>query len=81
MMVAVRYFASLTDRSGCGLETVEVAPGADVMALWSRLVTLHPALGEIGYRPMAACDLEYTGWDHPLDGVREVAFLPPVSGG
>jgi molybdopterin converting factor small subunit len=30
---------------------------------------------------MAACDREYATWDRPLAGVREVAFLPPVSGG
>ena len=23
----------------------------------------------------------YVDWDRPLEGVREVAFLPPVSGG
>jgi molybdopterin converting factor small subunit len=30
---------------------------------------------------MIACDMEYAGWDHLLEGVDEVAFLPPVSGG
>jgi molybdopterin converting factor small subunit len=45
------------------------------------LVARHPALDAIGYRPLVACDLEYSSWDRALDGVREVAFLPPVSGG
>jgi molybdopterin converting factor small subunit len=32
-------------------------------------------------KPAAACDGIYAGWDRILDGVAEVAFLPPVSGG
>jgi molybdopterin converting factor subunit 1 len=79
--VDVRYFASLRDRAGVASETVEVADGADVAALWEMLTVRHPALGVPGYRPMVACDLEYASWDRELSGVREVAFLPPVSGG
>ncbi len=55
--------------------------GADVSALWSALVERHPALESTGFRPLVACDMEYAGWDASLEGVREVAFLPPVSGG
>jgi molybdopterin converting factor small subunit len=79
--VDVRYFASLVERTGVSIETVDLEPGDDVAALWRRLEERHPALGGIGFRPMAACDLEYAGWDRLLDGVSEVAFLPPVSGG
>jgi molybdopterin synthase sulfur carrier subunit len=79
--VRVRYFASLTERTGCSAETVEVDPGTDVAALWSRLTGQHPRLAEIAYRPLVALDLVYAAWSDPLDGVREVAFLPPVSGG
>ncbi len=81
MNVEVRYFASLVDRSGCSTERVVLEPTADVARLWRRLVELHPALGEIGYRPLVACDREYAPWERPLAGVREVAFLPPFSGG
>jgi len=79
--VAVRYFASLVERTGVEVESVEVAPGDDVAALWERLEKRHPKLEGIGFRPMAACDMEYTRWDRTLEGVKEVAFLPPVSGG
>jgi len=79
--IEVRYFASLVERTGVEVESVEVAPGDDVAALWERLERRHPKLGEIGFRPMAACDMEYAGWDRTLEGVKEVAFLPPVSGG
>lgn len=81
MTVAVRLFASLADRAGVKQTSVEVDPGADVQALWDMLCARHPALGGLGYRPMVACDQAYAAWTDPLDGVAEVAFLPPVSGG
>jgi len=79
--VDVLYFASLSDRTGTRRETVEVAAGTDVAGLWDALCARHPALAGIATRPMVACDREYAGWDRPVDGVREVAFLPQVSGG
>jgi molybdopterin synthase sulfur carrier subunit len=79
--ISVRYFASLVDRTGTASETVEVDAEASVAELWSRLIEKHPRLKDVGIRPLVACDLEYATWERPLDGVREVAFLPPVSGG
>ena len=81
MRIEVRYFASLTDVVGTSVETVELEPGARVEDLWASLTERHPGLASLGFRPMVACDMEYEDWDQPLDGVREVAFLPPVSGG
>jgi len=81
MSVEVRWFASLSETVGRSDERIELAPGSDVSALWAALVARHPALGALGYRPLVACDREYAGWDRALDGVDEVAFLPPVSGG
>jgi molybdopterin synthase sulfur carrier subunit len=79
--VEVLYFASLAETTGRSRETVEVAEDADVGSLWTAIVTRYPEAGELGYKPMVACDMEYAEWDAPLRGVREVAFLPPVSGG
>lgn len=81
MTVRVRYFASLADRAGTRSETVSLDGSPDVAALWDHLERLHPALAGTTPRPLAACDMEYASWDYPLDGVVEVAFLPPVSGG
>ena len=81
MRVCVRYFASLVDRTGCASEEVEVRPDQDLSALWRILAERHPALAELADRPMVACDMEYADWSRTLDGVQEVAFLPPVSGG
>ncbi len=81
MQVEIRYFASLKDQTGCTSESIEVETAADVECLWGLLVERHPGLGKLGFRPMVACDLVYAEWDRSLEGVREVAFLPPVSGG
>ena len=81
MNVAVRYFASLVDHTGVDRERVEVGPDDDVEQLWTLLVSRHPRLGRLGFRPMVACDMEYASWGRKLQGVQEVAFLPPVSGG
>ncbi len=81
MTLEVRYFASLAECVGRRSEQVELPEGTDVAGLWQRLAERHAGLGRLGYRPLAACDLEYVAWDRSLDGVREVAFLPPVSGG
>lgn len=81
MKVEVRLFASLADRAGVKQATVEVDAGCDVGRLWDILRARHPGLDGIGYRPMVACDHAYAGWSDVLDGVAEVAFLPPVSGG
>ena len=81
MRVQVRYFASLAERTGCRTESLELNDGSDVAELWRVLVLRHPSLTDIGLRPLVACDMAYADWDSTLDGVAEVAFLPPVSGG
>lgn len=80
MQIEVLYFASLRERVGTGQETLELDPDLDLAALWALLVRRYPALSDFP-RPLAACDREYASWDRKLSGVREVAFLPPVSGG
>jgi molybdopterin converting factor subunit 1 len=81
MRVEVRYFASLTEKTRLSCESIEVDPSIDVHELWRQLIERHPQLATIAYRPMVACDREYSQWTRNLSGVREVAFLPPVSGG
>lgn len=81
MKVRVLYFASLSDRAGVTGESLEIAPGTTVELLWTELVHRHPGLAEARTRPAVACDMVYSDWDRSLDGVEEVAFLPPVSGG
>jgi molybdopterin synthase sulfur carrier subunit len=79
--VEVLYFASLADRAGTRGETIEIDGPTDVAGLWAIVGSRHPKLAELPVKPAAACDRVYASWDRSLDGVREVAFLPPVSGG
>ena len=81
MTVEVRFFASLVECTGHSTETIEIEPTLDVAALWELLVERHPGLGQLAYSPLVACDRVYADWDRRLEGVREIAFLPPVSGG
>jgi molybdopterin converting factor subunit 1 len=81
MKVQVRYFASLVECTGCASEPVEIQAGANVERLWALLLERHPSLAELNFKPLVACDLTYADWDADLSDVREVAFLPPVSGG
>jgi molybdopterin converting factor subunit 1 len=81
MVVRVRYFASLRDLTGTASEEIELGEGASVADLWAELGQRHAELRGVGYRPLVACDLQYARYETPLRGVREVAFLPPVSGG
>lgn len=77
----IRWFASLVETTGVAEETLEVAPGQTVADAWRILGERHPALATVGFRPLAACDRGYARWDASLEGVAELAFLPPVSGG
>ena len=81
MTIEVRFFASLVDSTGAVRDRVELPDGSDVTVLWSALIERYPGLKSTGFLPLVACDMEYATWDANLDGVREVAFLPPVSGG
>lgn len=81
MRVQVRFFASFAERTGCRTDWVELEGGADVSELWRLLIERYPSLADTGVRPLVACDMSYADWETALDGVGEVAFLPPVSGG
>ena len=82
-MVDVVYFAWVRERIGLPGETVETnAP--TVMALVEELKAREDryaaAFADISALRVAL-DQELTEFDAPLDGVREVAFFPPMTGG
>ena len=81
MRIEVRWFASLAERTGVNSEIVDVPEGTDVAGLWRLLAARHARLAGTSYRPLCACDRTYASWDQSLEGVTEVAFLPPLSGG
>lgn len=79
----VLYFAWVRERIGLPRETVETqaATVADLVAeLRAREERYDLAFSDISALRVAV-DQTLTGFDAPLDGVREVAFFPPMTGG
>jgi molybdopterin synthase sulfur carrier subunit len=81
----VLYFAWLRGRIGVGEEEVEaLPPGTTARGLIAVLVARGPghAAAFADLRAIkVAIDQEFASLDAPLDGAREVAFFPPVTGG
>lgn len=78
--VKVLLFAALREAAGAAEVELEIEASeptaADVRAALDRR---FPALAGIPAAP--AIDLEYAEPSAPLGAAREIAFLPPVSGG
>lgn len=79
--VRVLWFASLADLCGAHQENWSISPTETVTSLWERAVERHPDLAGRKQTLRVACDECWVDWNASLDGVREIAFLPPVSGG
>lgn len=82
-MLEIVYFAWVRERIGVPRERVatQAATVADLMA---ELRAKEPRYGAAFADPSAlrvALDQDLAGFDAPLDGVREVAFFPPMTGG
>ena len=79
----VLYFAWLRERVGARSERIETA-AATVAELIEELKAREEryawAFEDIGALRVAL-DQELAGLDAPLQGVREVAFFPPMTGG
>ena len=83
MTVSVLYFAWLRERIGMGREEVETdaATVADLVEqLRAREDRYAAAFADMA-AVRAAVDQELVPLDTPLDGAREVAFFPPMTGG
>ena len=79
----VLYFAWVRERIGVPREEVETmaATVADLVEeLRAREDRYALAFSDISALRVAL-DQELTGFDASLDGVREVAFFPPMTGG
>lgn len=82
-MVEVVYFAWLRERIGVPRERVETRATtvADLVAeLTAREARYAAAFTDLS-AVRVALDQELSDFDAPLDGVREVAFFPPMTGG
>jgi len=79
----ILYFAWLRERIGTPREEIETSADT-VAALVAELRAREPRY-ELAFSDMAsvrvALDQELSDLDAPLDGVTEVAFFPPMTGG
>ena len=79
----VLYFAWVRERIGVPRETVETEAatvGALVEELKAREERYAAAFADLSALRVAL-DQDLADFDAPLDGVREVAFFPPMTGG
>jgi len=82
-MIDVLYFAWVRERIGLPKEQVETgaATVADLIEeLKAREERYEAAFADLSALRVAL-DQELSEFDAPLDGVREVAFFPPMTGG
>ncbi|SIT86238.1 molybdopterin synthase subunit MoaD [Yoonia rosea] len=79
----VVYFAWVRERIGLPHETVETGAATVndlIVELSAREERYAAAFADISALRVAL-DQELSDFDAPLDGVREVAFFPPMTGG
>lgn len=69
-------FAKSKDDFGFSEKEIEVSPTETPKQVVARIA---PALEISGIR--VALDCEFADWDSPVGDAKEMAFLPPVSGG
>ena len=82
-MIEVLYFAWLRERIGIPRETID-SQAATVADLITELRAKDPryALAFSDLSALrAAVDQETVEFDAPLNGAKEVAFFPPMTGG
>ena len=81
----ILYFAWVRERIGVGEEQVappsDVATVADLVAWLSTRSDGHAAAFADPSRLRAAVDQAFVALDAPIDGAREIAIFPPVTGG
>jgi molybdopterin synthase sulfur carrier subunit len=76
MEIVLLAFAQARQRLGFSDRKVTCEPEETPRELLQRLV---PGVSVEGMR--VALDCEYASWDAPIGAARELAVIPPVSGG
>jgi len=76
MQMKLIAFAQARDQLGWPERLVDCEPGETPRTILSRLA---PGVLCDGWR--VAVDEEYQPWDAPVGNAREIALIPPVSGG
>ena len=79
--VKVLFFGRLKEIVGRAEDSIEIADGSPIEALFSHYGASHPELARFRASLVASRNQEFAAWTTPLHSEDEVAFLPPVSGG
>ena len=77
--VEVRYFGPLLDTTGTSRETLDITLPASVAEIDQQLLRNRPGLELHHYR--LAVDEALRESDENIEEAREIALLPPFSGG
>lgn len=81
----ILYFAWVRQRTGVAEEEIETPAGVSTVGdliAWLKGRDEGYASAFADTRAIrAAVDQQHVALDHPLNGAREVAFFPPVTGG
>ncbi len=82
-MMDIRYFAWLRERIGTGHEQVETdaATVADLVEELKTRSEAHAFAFSDTAAIRAAVDQDLVAFEAPLNGAKEVAFFPPMTGG
>ncbi len=80
--MTVLFFGVARDLVGAAHSTLDIDGELSVSEFWNRLIELHPGLSECRAYSRLAADLDYLEPDQTIrPETREVAIIPPVSGG
>ena len=81
MKMRVLLFASAKESAGRDSVELELVPDATVADLRKQLVAEYPVLRELVARSHVAVDQQFAVDKTPIAQAREIALIPPVSGG
>lgn len=81
MKIEVLMFAAAKETTGADRVTVETTGPMTSLSLMEQLGQIYPSLNPLLPSCRLAVDDQYVGDQFMIDGVSEVALIPPVSGG
>ncbi|KKB36904.1 molybdopterin converting factor subunit 1 [Bacillus thermotolerans] len=81
MTVTVKFFAFLEEKLGFDKDTVEVSPRETIQQIKEGLAQRYPVIAHDLPNCMIAVDMEFKADEDYFDTGKEIAVIPPVSGG
>jgi len=77
MQVTVKFFASLSEKTGLTEATIESNGDVTVQDVWNQVTEHQP----MPANTLCAINMNYARTDERIQDGDEVAFFPPVTGG